>query len=525
MTTVVVMVVADGLVIRKVIPKPRAEDGKIPITATADGLAIRKAIPKLPAEDGKTPITAIADGSVIPRAIPKLPGGAGRIQTMATADGLAIQKAIRKPRVRHGKRAMNVTETAVETLAVMVMVEMVTEAVLKETVPATAIMTMIAVGTIVVAETVPKAVLKARAVVPAATMMIAVTAVMAVRAPRPHPGVAIIHPVAEAVTAMKIAAGAPVDVTNYDLVYFETAPSGAVLLCFPCSVTTAMFNVDISMPFYIDSILLKSFIAIAETGSFSRAAEIVGRTQSAVSLQIKKLEEGLNCTLFDRTSRQVTLTEQGNIFLGYARRILELQWEAYSRLNEPDVEGQISLGTPEDFASHYLPNILAAFSRQHPQVQLHVQCDLTLNLMNGFQKGAYDMVLVKRDPEKVKGGTKVWREPLSWVAANGHSLKFPLSLVLSPPPCIYRARALASLDRLRKPWQIVYTSPSLAGTIAAVKAGLGVTVLPANMIPPGLEVLRKLPHLADSEIALMKKEKLSKPAKMLAEHIMHSLGQ
>ena len=238
------------------------------------------------------------------------------------------------------------------------------------------------------------------------------------------------------------------------------------------------------MPFNLDTLLLKSFAAIAETGSFSRAAEIVGRSQSAVSLQIKKLEEGLNCQLFDRSNRDIALTDKGEVFLGYARRMIELQWEAFSRLNEPEVRGEITFGVPEDFATHYLPYILASFAKHHRHVQLHVTCDLTLNLMKAFQKRDLDIILVKRDPESVKGGTKVWREPLVWVAAEYYQMKEPIPLVLSPQPCIYRARALGALDRMRKPWQIAYTSPSLAGTIAAVKAGLGVTVLPPIISNP-----------------------------------------
>lgn len=280
------------------------------------------------------------------------------------------------------------------------------------------------------------------------------------------------------------------------------------------------------MPFHLDSIALKSFIAIAETGTFSHAADTVGRTQSAVSLQIKKLEDSLGCSLFERTSRSVKLTEQGEIFLGYAKRIIELQWEAHSRLKEPDVEGEIRLGTPEDFATHYLPEVLATFRKYHPRVQLNVSCDLTLHLLTGFDQGEFDVVLVKRDPGRVKGGSKVWREPLVWVAADHWKPERNLSLVLSPQPCIYRARALAALDRAKKPWHISYTSPSLAGTLAAVKAGLGITVLPAAMVPAGLHPIRKemkLPELADAEIALIKREGLPKAGDVLAEHIIHSL--
>lgn len=280
------------------------------------------------------------------------------------------------------------------------------------------------------------------------------------------------------------------------------------------------------MPFFIDTLQLKSFVAIAETGTFGQAAVTVNRTQSALSLQIKKLEEQLGCELFDRTNRRVALTPQGEIFLGYAKRMIQLQWEAFSRLREPDVEGEIRFGTPEDFATHYLPDVLANFRQHHPRVQLNVACDLTLNLIDGFHRGEYDVILVKRDPQRVKGGTKVWREPLVWVAADGHQPEERLSLVLSPQPCIYRARALAALDRAKRSWHISYTSPSLAGTLAAVKAGLGITVLPAHMIPAGIHPIRKetkLPHLADSEVALMKKDELSNVAEIFADHVIQSL--
>lgn len=279
------------------------------------------------------------------------------------------------------------------------------------------------------------------------------------------------------------------------------------------------------MPFDVDSLQLKSFVSIADSGSFSRAAKTVGRTQSAVSLQIQKLEEQLGCLLFDRSHRKVILTDHGELFLGYARHILQLQREAYSRLKEPDIKGEIRFGTPEDFATHYLPGVLATFCQHHPHVRLNVACDLTLTLLDGFNRGKYDVILAKRDPQRVRGGTKVWREPLVWAAASGYHAEESLSLVLSPQPCIYRERALAGLNRAKRKWHITYTSPSLAGTLAAVKAGLGVTVLPSNMIPEGIDPIRKeikLPALADTEIALIKRDDLSKAAEMFAEHIVHS---
>lgn len=280
------------------------------------------------------------------------------------------------------------------------------------------------------------------------------------------------------------------------------------------------------MPFHLDNIQLKSFIAVAETGSFSQAGDIVGRSQSAVSIQIKKLEQGLHYELFDRTSKDIRLTEKGEVFLGYARKIIELQWEAFSKINEPEVRGTIRLGAPDDFASHYLSEILANFSKYHPQVKLNIKCDLTLNLLNEYEAGDLDLVLVKRDAETIKGGTVVWREPLVWVCSEKHKPKEPIQLILPPSPCVYRSRALAALERLRKPCEIVYTSPCIDGRISAVKAGLGITVLPLSFVQNGLvpaHASLRLPHLHDSEIALLKSKKLSEAGKTLADYIPRCL--
>ena len=234
------------------------------------------------------------------------------------------------------------------------------------------------------------------------------------------------------------------------------------------------------MPFFVDTLQLKSFVAIAETGTFGRAAATVNRTRLASACRSRDWKSSSAASCSNGQAARSTLTPQGEIFLGYAKRMIQLQWEAFSRLREPEVEGEVRFGTPEDFATHYLPDVLASFRKHHPRVQLNVACDLTLNLIDGFHRGEHDVILVKRDPQRVKGGTKVWREPLVWAAADGYQPAERLSLVLSPQPCIYRARALSALDRAKRSWHISYTSPSLAGTLAAVKAGLGLTVLPAT---------------------------------------------
>lgn len=282
------------------------------------------------------------------------------------------------------------------------------------------------------------------------------------------------------------------------------------------------------MTLSLDVHLLKSFLALARVKNFTNAAQSVGRTQSALSLQMKKLEEGLGCSLFDRGGRRVQLTPQGEIFLGYAQRILDLQWEAVSRMKEPDAQAEIRLGTPEDFATHHLPHILANFRQSHPRIQLTVSCEMTVPLLAGFDRGAYDVVLVKRDAHRYDAGVKVWRERLVWGCSNHMFLDDPLPLVLTPPPCLYRARALDTLDKAKKRWRVAYTSPSLLGTIAAVKAGLGMAVFPADCLPEGVRPVPSslaLPELPDGEIALIKAPGLCVAGQMLCDHIMASLGK
>jgi DNA-binding transcriptional LysR family regulator len=279
-------------------------------------------------------------------------------------------------------------------------------------------------------------------------------------------------------------------------------------------------------PFDID--LLRTFLAIVDNGGFTRAAERIGRTQSTVSLQIKRLEDGLGHRVFERDGRGLNLTPQGEILATYARQVLRLCDEARSRIMEPGVDGTVRLGTPEDFATVHLPDVLARFARAHPRVALEVNCDFTVHLLDGFSRGEYDLILFKREPLG-PGGVAVWREALVWAAGPRLVLSDaePLPLVLAPVPDIYRKRALASLDAAGRTWHVVYTSPSLAGLQAAVRAGLGVTVLPKDMVPAGLALLgpeHGLPPLADTEIVLYRAPgSLSRAAELLSEHIVHSL--
>jgi DNA-binding transcriptional LysR family regulator len=279
----------------------------------------------------------------------------------------------------------------------------------------------------------------------------------------------------------------------------------------------------------LDFDLLRTFVAVVDNGGFTRAGERIGRTQSTVSLQIKKLEEGLRRPVFDRSGRDLLLTPDGEILLTYARQILQLADEARSRIAEPDIEGTVRLGTPEDFATAYLPGVLARFARAYSRVALDVDCNFSATLIERFSRGEYDLVLVKREPLGPAGGTAVWRDVLVWV--SGHQLVLddhhPIPLVLAPAPDVYRKRALASLQAANREWRIIYTSVSSEGLQAAVQAGLGVSVMSKGMVPSGLKLLgcdHGLPRLPDAEIALYRAPGgLSRAAELLAQYVIHSL--
>lgn len=258
-----------------------------------------------------------------------------------------------------------------------------------------------------------------------------------------------------------------------------------------------------------DALTLECFLAVKETGSFTHAASKVARTQSAVSQQIQKLENQLGTQLFVR-GKNLTLTSEGEILLSYARKIIQLNRDAMDRFKQPELQGEVRFGLPEDFASVFLSDVLAEYASLHPRILLNIECNLTLNLFERFKKNEFDLVLVKMNrPEDLPSGMDVWSEALEWVGDRDlfSPDNQPMPLVLSPQPCVYRKRAIDALEKHSINWRIVFSSHSYAGTVAAVKAGMGVTVLPRNMVPDNLEIIRSaksIPKLEDTHISLLK---------------------
>ncbi len=280
----------------------------------------------------------------------------------------------------------------------------------------------------------------------------------------------------------------------------------------------------------MDYLGLECFLAVASTGSFTKAASKINRTQSAVSQQIAKLEGLLGKTLIERKNK-LALTENGEIFQQYAQKILAIHAEIIARFKDPSLEGEVTFGVPEDFASLFLTDVLVEFGRVHPKVLMHVECDLTLNLYERFKKNEFDMVLVKMSaPKDFPNGVEVLSEELTWVGDKKLLLSHfdegqPLPLVLAPSPCVYRSRVINSLEQASVNWNVVFSSPSYNGTVAAIKAGLGIGVFPKLMVPKGLEVIKSplLPPLEDTHISLLKQERASPAILQFEEFILKKL--
>lgn len=274
--------------------------------------------------------------------------------------------------------------------------------------------------------------------------------------------------------------------------------------------------------------LLRAFVSVVDNRGFSAAAKRLHLSQSTVSLQIKRLEETVGVRLLDRSPHHLRPTNDGEALLEQARKILTLHDDLVTRFDEQRLSGVVRLGAPEDFATVHLANVLSRFANSYPDVVLEMRCELTLDLINRFESGGLDLALVKREPGSEVSGRRVWREPLVWVAASESAAEGDgLPLVVSPAPCVYRKRATEALDNAGRPWRIVYSCASLAGTHAAVRAGLGVSVLAKDMVPEDLVMLDRsefgLPDLSDTEMALLEAPTMSPAAERLRDTIIREL--
>ncbi len=283
----------------------------------------------------------------------------------------------------------------------------------------------------------------------------------------------------------------------------------------------------------LDHDLLRTFVAIAEQQSFNRAARVVFRTPSAVSMQIKKLEATLGRHVFLRDGRSVRLTPEGEVLLGYARRILRLNEEAVGMFKAPDLEGEVRFGTPDDFGTRFLPSILTRFAKSHPAVEVDVALDMSNELLKHLDRGLLDLTLVTSafGPDALERGQIVFSEPLVWAGLeNGCAYeRRPLPLAVSTPGCSWRERAVESLDGAGIDHRIAYTSQHCNGQAAAVLADLAVAPFPASLVEAPLQRLDEqrhgMPAIGDYHIALARARKLRPASEAFAQHVTESFAE
>lgn len=262
----------------------------------------------------------------------------------------------------------------------------------------------------------------------------------------------------------------------------------------------------LAIPPGLDPDILRAFLLIAEGGSVTRAAERVGRTQSAVSMQMRKLEDVLGTPLLARGRRGLEPTSKGLWLAERARTLLSLHDEIHANFRAAPMIGQVRLGTPDDYALQWLPRILAGFAQSHPKVEVDVVCSNSESLAQQFDQGELDLTLLT-EGHRESPGEELWRGPLRWVGPLNGTLhrRDPLPLALAQPGCTWRQVTLEALARAARPARITYNSATQTGCFTVALAGLALTVSTPARLPPGLIWLgaaEGLPPLPDIGIEL-----------------------
>jgi DNA-binding transcriptional LysR family regulator len=274
---------------------------------------------------------------------------------------------------------------------------------------------------------------------------------------------------------------------------------------------------------------LKTFLAIADTGSFTRAAEETNKTQSAVSMQMKKLEEILGRNLFLRDGRGSRMSPDGELFVGHARNLVAMNDEIALSYMQPSITGTVRFGTPDDYAELILPEVLAKFARSHPMVTVDVECVGSAHLFERIKRGEMDVALVTFY-ENENDGEILRQEELRWVTSSRHAVhNLPnLPVAAADAGCQWRKLAIDCLNAQGRSFRIAYSSSNRSTLDATVLQGLAVAVMPAVSMRPGMRMLTEaegFPALGKFNIGLLRKSgKQSQAAEALAAHVRDSFG-
>ncbi len=257
---------------------------------------------------------------------------------------------------------------------------------------------------------------------------------------------------------------------------------------------------------------LRTFVTIVEVGNFNKAGEVLGRSQPAISLQIKKLEGQLSTKLFDKVGQGYQINIQGKRLYKKAMQMLAINDDIFREMSHETLRGRMRLGIPSEFASALLPSIVGEFSNRYPDVSLDVTSALSKHLLHSNQSQQFDLVLALVQPNSMPSNinsehVEVIREDeLIWVGnTTKPGLSDNLSLVLAPDGCVYRSRVIEKLKQQTQPWKISYTNPDFFGLLAALKQGLGITALAKSIVPDELSIIKdkRLPKLGKISIVLV----------------------
>jgi DNA-binding transcriptional LysR family regulator len=270
-----------------------------------------------------------------------------------------------------------------------------------------------------------------------------------------------------------------------------------------------LFGLLIMSGYDLDLDLVRAFVAVAEAGSFTSAAEVIGRTQSAVSQKVARLEETLQMRVFERTSRSLRLTRDGERVLAAGKRLLA-QYDAFMQdLRNPPEVTRLRLGVSENLIQTQLPRLLSRFSDLFPDTQLELTTSSSQVLLDAYEAQQLDIVIARTCQDMPsQRGRVIWREPLAWMAGPEFhdDPKLPARLVMMPSPCVFRDIMISSLESSRHEWTTGCTVSNLSGVRAAVLGGLGVTVLNKSFARDGMKIIpasKEWPALPSVEISIV----------------------
>jgi DNA-binding transcriptional LysR family regulator len=294
-----------------------------------------------------------------------------------------------------------------------------------------------------------------------------------------------------------------------------------------CCISFALEAVMVAVNLPTD--VLRTFLAVIDLGSFTKAGQLLGRTQPAISLQIRKLEELVGKTLMDTTGRNIALTREGESLARYSRQLLAMNDEIVARLQHKESTGSLRVGLPNDYAVAFFQTALVNFSKLHPDAEMSIHCDTSEQLLPVFERDELDIVVAMFDGAPPPGLIYTWAERPIWVSGGEFDVgnKPIIPLAAHPEGCHYRNRMIRSLDQIGKPWRITFCSPGINGLQLAVQSGFGVTALTRRTLLRGMRVLTDrdgFPPLPDIHVGMFfKNTGASTAALLLVNHIMQSL--